>query len=172
MEILKGYRWPGNVRELKNLVENLIVLTPDRELGPDDVPKYLRPRSTAGTNLPVRVEKTREQAEREIIYKTLLGLRADVAEMKDLLAGEHGPHSPMEVESQHVDWKEEGEEAGSQPKPETVEFSVGTDMARVERDMIKKTLDHVNGNRKKAAKILGIGERTLYRKIQMYGLNG
>jgi len=53
-----------------------------------------------------------------------------------------------------------------------VEFTVGTDMAQVERDMIKKTLDHVDGNRKKAAQILGIGERTLYRKIQMYGLNG
>ena len=28
----------------------------------------------------------------------------------------------------------------------------------------------VNGNRQQAAKILGIGERTLYRKIKEYGL--
>lgn len=29
----------------------------------------------------------------------------------------------------------------------------------------------VEGNREKAANILGIGERTLYRKIKEYGLN-
>jgi two-component system response regulator HydG len=75
----------------------------------------------------------------------------------------------MEVDSQHVDWVEEGEGG---PAGETVQFPVGTDMSRVERDMIRKTLDHVGGNRKKAAKLLGIGERTLYRKIQEYGLNG
>jgi two-component system response regulator HydG len=28
----------------------------------------------------------------------------------------------------------------------------------------------VNGNREQAAKILGIGERTLYRKIKEYGM--
>ena len=177
MEILKQYRWPGNVRELRNLIENLIVLAPTREVGPQDVPKYLNPRTAPGSNLPIRVEKTREQAEREIIYKTLLGLRADVAELKDLLAEGRIVSSPLEVDSRHVDWVEgeaqdEGQKTGSAPGQETVEFQVGTDMARVEREMIRKTLEHVGGNRKKAARLLGIGERTLYRKIQMYGLNG
>ncbi len=170
-ETLKQYHWPGNVRELKNLVESLIVLSPDRQIQPEDIPKYLRPRTTSSTNLPVRVEKTREQAEREIIYKTLLGLRADVAELKELLAGEPGSRSSMEVDTGDVDWVEEGGEAKGKPDRETVEFPVGTDLSQVERDMIRTTLEHVNGNRKKAAKILGIGERTLYRKIQMYGLN-
>ena len=171
MELLKQYNWPGNVRELRNLVDSLIVLSPDREILPEDIPKYLRPRSTPSANLPVRVEKTREQAEREIIYKTLLGLRADVAELKELLAGEGKPRTSMEVDSQHADWAEEGNEVEERPGAKTVEFPVGTDMTRVEKDMIRKTLEHVGGNRKKAAKILGIGERTLYRKIQMYGLN-
>ena len=31
-------------------------------------------------------------------------------------------------------------------------------------------LELVGGNRQKAAKVLGIGERTLYRKIREYGL--
>ncbi|MFC1682840.1 sigma-54-dependent transcriptional regulator [Candidatus Zixiibacteriota bacterium] len=172
MELLKRYNWPGNVRELKNLVDSLIVLSPDSEIQPQDVPKYLRPRTPSSDNLPMRVEKTREQAEREIIYKTLLGLRADVAELKEILAGEVQPVSTMEVDSQHVDWVEEGEEAPPGSTGETVQFPVGTDMSRVERDMIRKTLDHVGGNRKKAAELLGIGERTLYRKIQEYELNG
>ncbi|MCK4300138.1 MAG: sigma-54-dependent Fis family transcriptional regulator [Planctomycetes bacterium] len=172
MELLKQYNWPGNVRELRNLVESLMVLSPDREVRPEDIPKYLRPRATPSANLPVRVEKTREQAEREIIYKTLLGLRADVAELKGLLAGEHRPRPPMGVHSRHTDLVEEGDQAQQEPAGETVQFPVGTDMSRVERDMIRKTLQHTGGNRKKAAKLLGIGERTLYRKIQAYGLNG
>jgi DNA-binding NtrC family response regulator len=171
MNLLKHYDWPGNVRELKNLVESLIVLSPDREVRPEDIPKYLRPRGTPSANLPVRLEKTREQAEREIIYKTLLGLRADVAELKELLAGEERPRKPLEVDSRQVDWVEERGAAGEEEAGETVEFPVGTDMSQVEKDMIRKTLEHVGGNRKKAAQILGIGERTLYRKIQMYGLN-
>jgi DNA-binding NtrC family response regulator len=173
MEILKQYQWPGNVRELRNLIENLIVLAPQREVLPQDVPKYLRPRMSSGANLPTRIEKTREQAEREIIYKTLLNLRADVAALRELLtSGEPVDRSAMEVKPHTDDWAEEQAEAREGGENEKVTFPVGTDMARVEREMIKKTLQHVGGNRKKAAKLLGIGERTLYRKIQMYGLNG
>jgi two-component system response regulator HydG len=40
----------------------------------------------------------------------------------------------------------------------------------VERDLIEKTLKEVGGNRKRAAKLLGIGERTLYRRMKQYGL--
>ncbi len=46
----------------------------------------------------------------------------------------------------------------------------GRSMAEVERAMIESNLELVDGNRQKAAKILGIGERTLYRKIKEYGL--
>ena len=38
------------------------------------------------------------------------------------------------------------------------------------RQAIEETLTAVQGNREQAAKILGIGERTLYRKIKEYGL--
>jgi len=40
----------------------------------------------------------------------------------------------------------------------------------VERDLIQATLELVGGNRQRAARMLGIGERTLYRKIKEYGL--
>jgi two-component system, NtrC family, response regulator HydG len=46
----------------------------------------------------------------------------------------------------------------------------GRSLAEVERDLIRANLDFVEGNRNKAAKILGIGERTLYRKIKEYDL--
>jgi DNA-binding NtrC family response regulator len=40
----------------------------------------------------------------------------------------------------------------------------------VERETIQIALDEVGGNRRRAAEALGIGERTLYRKIKKYNL--
>ena len=40
----------------------------------------------------------------------------------------------------------------------------------VEKELIRTTLEKTQGNREEAAHILGIGERTLYRKINEYGL--
>jgi len=47
---------------------------------------------------------------------------------------------------------------------------VGMSIRDAERELIRNTLATVGGNRVEAAKILGIGERTLYRKIKEYGL--
>ncbi len=46
----------------------------------------------------------------------------------------------------------------------------GMSISEAEKELIRGTLKSVNGNRQQAAKILGIGERTLYRKIKEYGL--
>ena len=46
----------------------------------------------------------------------------------------------------------------------------GRKLAEVERDLIESTLALTEGNRHKAAKLMGIGERTLYRKLHEYGL--
>jgi two-component system, NtrC family, response regulator HydG len=43
---------------------------------------------------------------------------------------------------------------------------VGKSMEEVESLFIAETLEFTNGNREEAAKLLGIGERTLYRKIK------
>src|SRR5450432_3717014 len=47
---------------------------------------------------------------------------------------------------------------------------VGISIEQAEKELIRNTLKMVEGNREQAAKILGIGERTLYRKIKEYGL--
>jgi len=44
-------------------------------------------------------------------------------------------------------------------------------MADVEKLHIINTLKLAGGNREKAAKILRIGARTLYRKLKEYGIN-
>ena len=48
---------------------------------------------------------------------------------------------------------------------------VGKSMADIEGMFIAETLKVTAGNREEAATMLGIGERTLYRKIKEYGLN-
>jgi two-component system response regulator HydG len=47
---------------------------------------------------------------------------------------------------------------------------IGKPLEEVERILIAETLQFTGGNREQAAQMLGIGERTLYRKIKEYGL--
>jgi len=46
----------------------------------------------------------------------------------------------------------------------------GVSLNELEKQAIIETLAKTGNNREKAAKILGIGERTLYRKIKEYNL--
>ena len=40
----------------------------------------------------------------------------------------------------------------------------------LEKEAIKRTLKYFNNNRRKAARSLGMSERTLYRKIEEFGI--
>jgi two-component system, NtrC family, response regulator HydG len=69
-----------------------------------------------------------------------------------------------------------GEQKGPRPSRGTPKQSganalVGMTMAQIEREAIRHTLAANEGNRERTAKMLGIGERTLYRKLKEYGLN-
>jgi two-component system response regulator HydG len=61
------------------------------------------------------------------------------------------------------------------PPPAGIETGVATLVGRrldeVERILITETLKLTGGNREQAAELLGIGERTLYRKIKEYQLS-
>ncbi len=46
----------------------------------------------------------------------------------------------------------------------------GASLEQIEKRAIRETLRLTQGNRERAAKMLGIGERTLYRKLKEYGL--
>lgn len=58
----------------------------------------------------------------------------------------------------------------SEPEPEGVTLRAGMSMAQVERAAIEAALRNSRGNRRKAAEVLQIGERTLYRKLREYHL--
>jgi len=51
------------------------------------------------------------------------------------------------------------------------DLAPGMSLRDAERLLIQRTLDETDGNRQKTAELLGIGERTLYRKIRQYGLS-
>jgi DNA-binding NtrC family response regulator len=53
-----------------------------------------------------------------------------------------------------------------------VVYRPGMTMQDMEREAIRSALRDVDGNRRRAAETLGIGERTLYRKIKEYDLEG
>jgi two-component system response regulator HydG len=54
--------------------------------------------------------------------------------------------------------------------PVGLEGLAGLSLEEIEKIAIRQTLGLVDGNREKAANLLKIGERTLYRKIKQYGL--
>jgi DNA-binding NtrC family response regulator len=55
--------------------------------------------------------------------------------------------------------------------PERAGIEPGTTLAQLERELIRRTLEHTGGNRTHSAELLGIGVRTLQRKIRGYALN-
>jgi DNA-binding NtrC family response regulator len=54
---------------------------------------------------------------------------------------------------------------------EYIKLNLGTCLDDAEREIIRHTLIHENGNKSKTAEILGIGRKTLHRKIQEYGID-
>ena len=51
-----------------------------------------------------------------------------------------------------------------------VEPAAPRSLEELEREAIVRALEFTEGNREQAAKLLGIGERTLYRKLKTYEL--
>ena len=51
LEKLQTYPWPGNVRELENVVEGLLALAPNDEIGPEDLPKKIRESNSVASEI-------------------------------------------------------------------------------------------------------------------------
>ena len=171
IRVMKQYDWPGNIRELRNFVESVILLEKGNKISSEMVLKHLEP-MVGGTssNLPVPVDKSSEQAERELILQQLLFLRQDMREIKGLFSGGQIDRSG---EVGYID-------SGGGLNFSALEGDVGNliksaaigDMSvkDLEAELISRTLKKFNNNRRKTARALGISERTLYRKINDYGL--
>ncbi|MBQ5370305.1 MAG: sigma-54-dependent Fis family transcriptional regulator [Bacteroidaceae bacterium] len=79
-DIILSYSWPGNVRQLKNLAENMMVTSEEREITGDIIRMYLPVGERSNQLIPVANENNSKsfENEREILYQILFDLRRDV----------------------------------------------------------------------------------------------
>jgi DNA-binding NtrC family response regulator len=171
MSILKSMPWPGNIRELRNLTDTMITLEQGNYITPETlksyVPAALPPRSTEAMGKErslVSVPKEEEGFEIGLIFRTLLELKAEVSDIKDMLRTTM--HSVTEIKDYMRDINVETVEA--EPYEEILDDDEIESLADMEKNMIATALQKYEGNRRQAAKVLGISERTLYRKISEY----
>ena len=180
--MLMRYKWPGNVRQLKNITEQISVLSKERTITPDILSKFI-PQDKETTQLAVVNNNASDHSfenEREILYKILFELRGNVNDMRremsqlkkqmeDVKATPTSaiqPINPIQHPIQSVQPIFEEAEEYIEPSPAQENLNLG-DMGR---QMLEKALERNNGNRKKAAKELGISDRTLYRRLKQWGL--
>ena len=189
MALLTRYDWPGNVRELKNLIESMVVLSPGRVIGPADIPPDIRTQAPASRRLlpaPVmREEGAAPLPELEFIFRTLIQLRIDVDDLRRQFEDYRHAHPelptgaplyqtvPLVAAGRSLDaavMSARDDTEGDEDEASVVVFRPGVTIQQMEKDAIVAALKTVAGNRRKAAEMLGMGERTLYRKIKEYGI--
>ena len=193
--IMLKYKWPGNVRQLKNITEQMSVLSEEREIDAQTLLRFI-PQDEETTQLatiaPGQGGPHSYESERELLYKILYELRGNVSDLRrDMnslrkqldearqLNGAKGfaepqpltPITPIsypapvekESEALHHPFTEDAE-------VEEIHEAETLNLNDLGKQMVEKALERNNGNRKKAAKELGISDRTLYRRIKAYKL--
>jgi DNA-binding NtrC family response regulator len=63
-------------------------------------------------------------------------------------------------------------QAASEGRSTTLELEVPSSMDEIERRAIEATLDYTSGDKTKAARLLNIGRKTIYRKLEQYNGKG
>ena len=192
-QLLINHRWSGNVRQLKNLAEQISVIEKDRFVTAEVINRYL-PEASAN-KLPVLFSDAQTAAsglsEREILYKLLFEMKRDITDMKKVITQMlQDGHLSGSFREEHAHLIEKLNQKGDLPQVykerempergddfiesyeetphEYVEESLS--IQEKEKDLIEKALQKHKGRRKKAARELGISERTLYRKIKEYNI--
>ncbi|MBU1936200.1 sigma-54-dependent Fis family transcriptional regulator, partial [bacterium] len=149
MHVLQEQYWSGNVRELRNLIETVATLQRGEQTITTEMVRANLSTTAQPAFLPVKLDRPPEILERELIFRMLLDLRNEVTEVKALL------RSAIE---QAYDQNRTGHEVSAHK------------LEDVEKEQILRILTEFGGNRRRTAEALGIGERTLYRKLKEYAI--
>ena len=195
MKMMENYRWDGNVRQLKNVTEQISIMETERTITAETLAKYLPNR--VQSNLPMllpREDTPDGMSERDLLYRVLFDMKKDIAELRAQVNNITGSQAMEQTYVSPTPVTQIGDTVVtrvSQNEPEVSEqeftefvpaedthygiVSSGTtdnlSLEHHEKEMIIKALEAHRGKRKDAAKALGISERTLYRKINEYGIN-
>lgn len=176
IRIMKNHAWQGNIRELKNFVESIIVLEKGERITAEMVEKQLGLSKVSihdNTALPVLMPQPAESAERELILRQLFLLRQDVEFLKQIAS--EGNSISNQVGLPMIT-KDNSKINPSLQIDEDIENFIKNSaigditMEDLEKEVIERTLKYFNNNRRASAKSLNMSERTLYRKIDHYGL--
>ena len=186
--LLLKYKWPGNVRQLKNITEQISVLSEKREIDANGLRHFIPedPESTQLAMIPNQGNHSYE-SERELLYKILYELRGNVSEMRREMndmrkqMNEQKTKTPVDTYAQPYHALAPANYSGAatpmrgnrieEVEAEEIKDTDSLNLNDLGRQLVERALDRNGGNRKKAAKELGISDRTLYRRIKQYGLD-
>ncbi len=148
MRQLKSYGWPGNVRELINVITRVIISSQEETV-------------TEAAVVDALYAAPGGHPERSRVGDAPGTGTAPEAENSSAAADmDPAPSVPSETTAASPDDSENGSD--------DVVLQPGQTIEDAERELIRLTLDHVQGNRTRAAKLLGISRKSLYNKIKLY----
>ena len=175
IKTMHQFNWPGNIRELRNFVESILILQKGERITAEMIENQLINESNSqikNDSLPVVINRDPDQAERELILRQLLYLRQDIEELKLMMKESNFSElNSMRNINPNFDNAIQNNEIISQNDNLIKGDAIGAFNTKdLEKEMIIRTLEHFNNNRRAAAKSLDMSERTLYRKINDYGI--
>lgn len=201
VELINAYAWPGNIRQLKNLVEQLSVIEQERDIDALCLSQYM-PRqedqlpSVVGVNESKIDERElmykflfdmkNDLNDLKKLVVELLNNQGDFALSSDQAATVNRMYNEINIGDSRIlpspkvetpNTSIQGNFQGVN-EVETEDFEIHEEIEESlslenrEKELIQKALDKHKGRRKNAADELGISERTLYRKIKEYEING
>ena len=196
--LLMQYPWPGNIRQLKNVVDSMTVQCESREITAEELARFIpadhqhtQMATLQPSTLPAHIGNTTQNLDTEALMRHIKDLTRQVAFLteevkalwqrmeddapKDEKNGQLSKHLllPETPGGSHRELEEvEFEDVANETTTATpIERNVPKTREEMERELILQSLRRNNFNRRKAAAELGISERTLYRKIEKYGMD-
>ena len=178
---MKQYDWPGNIRELKHFVEKILVLERGERITSEMVHNSMdgiASNITSKEDLPVIIGNDSNKAEVDLMLRQLFLLKQDTEIIQKLLMSGtiSTTHSENNISSmnpleKNLQFPQKSMEIVEEGFRFIRDDAIGDiSIKDLEKELITRTLSFFNNNRRKTARSLGLSERTLYRKIEEYGL--
>ncbi len=183
LDYLESLSWPGNIRELRNVIETVTTLEHGKQIDRKMLEKQIGEQDGMHSTVPQEqaimisshVQQTQFPQESDIVFRTLLEMKNELLEIKRALAAIFEKTAQLEMQAQRAAEQSITEfpvlSNHSIPFPNEFSDDMLFNLEEMEKQLIQSALTKYAGNRRMAAKVLGISERTLYRKITDYQLS-